>query len=288
GASHLRVRTEDIARLGQLYLQEGRWGTKQILSEEWVTMATKKEIGNGKNDNSWAFGYGYQFWMNPTGGFRADGAYGQYSIVLPDKDTVVAITSESVDKAATMATVWDHLYPGIKEMTPLPSNAAEHVQLEKELKALAFKPPFIKSRSSFAAAISGKKFILDSNPFNAKAVSFSFSSGRTVFRLIEDGKPDIVITCGMKDWIIHGNKKPSAQSLFSLRRIDFDSVVAASATWKDEHILLLTFRFMETAHGDSLTCIFEGDKLRIQFLFSAARLEHTPDDRADIIGKMES
>jgi CubicO group peptidase (beta-lactamase class C family) len=288
GASHLRIRTEDVARLGQLYLQEGRWGTKQILSKEWVTMATKKEIENGKNDNSWAYGYGYQFWMNPTGGFRADGAYGQYSMVLPDKDTVVAITSESVDKAATMATVWDYLYPGIKEMTPLPPNAAEHGQLEKELKALAFTPPFIKSRSSFAAAISGKKFILDSNPFNAKAVSFSFSGDRTVFRLVEDGKPDIVITCGMKDWITYGNKKPSAHSLFSLRRIDFDSVVAASATWKDEHILLLTFRFMETAHGDSLTCIFDGDKLRIQFLFSAARLEKKPDDRADIIGKMES
>jgi CubicO group peptidase (beta-lactamase class C family) len=288
GASHLRIRTEDIARLGQLYLQEGRWGTKQILSKEWVELATKKEIENGKNDNSWAYGYGYQFWMNPTGGFRADGAYGQYSMVLPDKDIVVAITSESVDKAATMATVWDHLYPDIGEMSPLPPNAADHGQLQKELKALAFKPPFIKSRSSFAAAISGRKFILDSNPFNAKAVSFSFSGDRTTFRLMEDGKPDIVITCGMKHWITRGNKKPSAHSLFSLRRIDFDSVVAASATWKDEHSLLLSFRFIETAHGDSLTCIFDGDKLRIQFLFSAARLEKRPDDRADITGKMES
>jgi len=288
GASHLRIRTEDIAKLGQLYLQEGRWGTKQILSKEWVALATKKEIENGKNDNPWGYGYGYQFWMNPTGGFRADGAYGQYSIVLPDKDTVVAITSESADKAATMATVWDHLYPGIKETNPLPPNAAKHGRLETELKSLAFKPPFIKSRSPIAAAVSGRKFILDSNPFNAKAVSFTFSGDRTVFRLMEDGKPDIVITCGMKEWITHGNKKPSAHSLFSLRRIDFDSVVAASATWRDEHILLLTFRFLETAHGDSLTCIFDGDKLRIQFLFSAARLENTPEDRADLIGRIES
>lgn len=287
GASHLRIKTEDIAKLGQLYLQEGRWGTKQILSKEWVTLATKKEIENGKNDSSWAYGYGYQFWMNPTGGFRADGAYGQYGMVFPDKDTVVAITSESADKAATMATVWDHLYPGIKEKGPLPPNGAEHALLQRELKALAFKPPFIKSHSPFAAGISGRKFILDSNVFNAKAVSFSFAGDRTIFRLIEDGKPDIVITCGMKDWIIAGNKKPSAHSLFSLRRIDFDSMVAASATWKDEFTLLLTFRFTETAHGDNLICIFDGDKLRIQFLFSAARLEKKPDDRADLIGKLE-
>lgn len=287
GASHLRMRTEDIAKLGQLYLQQGRWGTKQILSKEWVALATKKEIDNGKNDSSWAYGYGYQFWMNPPGGFRADGAYGQYSIVFPDKDTVVAITSESADKAATMQTVWDHLYPGIKENSPpLPPNVAEHGQLQKELKALAYKPPVFNSRSPLSASLSGRKFILDSNEFNAKAVSFTFSGNKTVFRLFEDGKPDIVITCGMKDWIIDGNKKPSAHSLFSLRRIDFDSRVAASATWKNDHTLLLTFRFTETAHGDSLTCIFDDDKLRIQFLFSAARLENTPDDRPDITGHL--
>src|SRR5260221_13414429 len=104
GASHLRIRTEDIAKFGQLYLQQGRWGTKQILSKEWVALATKKEIDNGKNHSSWAYGYGYQFWINPPGGFRADGAYGQYSIVFPDKDTGVAITTESADKAAPVKT----------------------------------------------------------------------------------------------------------------------------------------------------------------------------------------
>jgi CubicO group peptidase (beta-lactamase class C family) len=287
GASHLRIRTEDIAKLGQLYLQQGRWEKKQILSREWVLLATKKEIDNGRNDNSWGYGYGYQFWMNPTGGFRADGAYGQYSMVFPDKDTVVAITSESLDKAATMQTVWDHLYPGIKENTPLPSNAAGHSRLQRILRTLAYKPPVINSYSPLAASLSGKKFILDDNEFNAKAVSFTFSGDKTIFRLLEDGRPDIVITCGMKDWIIEGNKKPSAHSLFSLRRIDYDSRVAAGATWKNDSTLLLTFRFTETAHGDSLTCIFDGNKLRIQFLFSAARLEKRPDDRADITGKLE-
>ncbi len=103
---------------------------------------------------------------------------------------------------------------------------------------------------------------------------------------MEEGKPDIVIRCGMNKWILEGNRKPEAHSLFSLRRIDFDSVVAASAGWSAEDTLVLTFRFIETCHGDSLTCIFAPDgSLRIKFLFSAARLEKRPDDRADIVGK---
>ena len=101
----------------------------------------------------------------------------------------------------------------------------------------------------------------------------------------EEGKPDILITGGLNYWIREGNRKPEAHSLFSLRRIDLDSIVAASATWKDDQTLILTWRFIETVHGDSLICTFNGDQVRIQFLFSVARLQNKADDRADITGK---
>jgi hypothetical protein len=288
GASNLRIRTEDIGKLGQLYLQQGRWNGRQLISRQWVALATKKEIDTGKNDSSWGYGYGYQFWMNPTGGFRADGAYGQYSMVFPAKDTVVVITSESADKETTMHTVWDHLYPALTDNRPLPPNAAEYHRLQEELKTLALLPPSFNPQSPLSANWSGKTFLLDKNQFNAKAVSFRFENDRTIFTLIEEGKPDIVITCGIDKWILKGNRKPSAHSLFSLRRIDFDSPVAASAGWKDEHTLVLTFRFVEAIHGDTLTCLFDQDHLRIQFMFSGARMDKRPDDRADLTATMQA
>jgi hypothetical protein len=128
--------------------------------------------------------------------------------------------------------------------------------------------------------------MLEQNPFNAKSVSFKFIDDKCIFTLKEDGKPDIVLTNGINRWIREGNKKPSPHSLFSLRRIDFDSIVAASATWQDENTLLLTWRFIETVHGDSLTCVFDGDKVTIRFLFSVPRLQNKADDRADIVGKI--
>ena len=63
GGYGLRLRTEDIAKVGQLYLQKGRWGQKIIIEEDWVKMATSKQVSNGSNPQSdWNQGYGFQFW----------------------------------------------------------------------------------------------------------------------------------------------------------------------------------------------------------------------------------
>jgi len=285
GASHLRMRTESIAKFGQLYLQKGKWNGKQILPEAWIAEATSKQIENGKNDSSWGYGYGYQFWLNPPGGFRADGAFGQFCMVLPEQDAVIVIMSESIDTKLAMQLVWDGLIPQMTN-TVLNENPAECNLLQNELKTLKYDPPKLETFSPVASKISGREFKLDSNQFNAKSVSFEFIDDKCIFTLKEEGKPDISITNGINYWIREGNLKPLPHSLFSLRRIDFDSIVAASATWQDEKTLLLTWRFIETVHGDSLTCIFNDDKITIKFLFSLARLQNKPDDRPDITGKL--
>ncbi|MVM31233.1 serine hydrolase [Spirosoma sp. HMF4905] len=285
GASHLRMRTENLAKFGQLYLQKGKWNGKQVLNADWIAAASSKQIVNGKNDSSWGYGYGYQFWLNPPGGFRADGAFGQYIMVLPEQDAVVVITSESIATKTTMQLVWDGLVPAMTN-TPLPKNPTESNQLLAELKGLKYDPPLLETHSTNASRISGKEFLLDKNEFNAKSVSFKFVGNKCIFTLKEDGKPDIIITNGLNHWIREGNKKPLPHSLFSLRRIDFDSIVAASATWQNDNTLLLTWRFIETVHTDSLSCTFDTDRLTIKFLFSVARLQKKSDDRPDITGKM--
>lgn len=285
GASHLRMRTEDIAKFGQLYLQQGVWNGKKIISQGWVTAATSRQIENGKNDSSWGFGYGYQFWMNPPGGFRADGAFGQYSMVFPNQDAVVAITSESINTRDTMQIVWDQLLPLMENGTIL-KNELGQMELGKKLQSLQYTPPVMGSSSPIENRISGKEYFLEKNIFNAKSVIFDFSEKGCSFTLKEDGKPDIRLLNGMNHWVTGKNYKPLPHSLFSLRRIDFDSIVAASATWPDDNTLLLTWRFTETVHGDSLTCIFDEDKLAIKFLFSVNRLQGKPDDRADLRGRM--
>ena len=75
GGYGLSVRTEDIARFGQLYLQKGQWQGKQLVPAAWVEAATSRQMSNGSRPTSdWDQGYGYQFWRSRHGFYRGDGA----------------------------------------------------------------------------------------------------------------------------------------------------------------------------------------------------------------------
>ena len=118
GGYGLSIRTEDIARFGQLYLQKGNWQGKQLVPESWVEAATSRQTSNGSNPQSdWDQGYGYQFWRCRHGAYRGDGAFGQYCVVMPEQDAVVAITSGVKDMQAVLNLVWDKLLPA---MSPSP------------------------------------------------------------------------------------------------------------------------------------------------------------------------
>ena len=118
GGFGLNITTEDIAKFGQLYLQKGNWNGKQLIPESWVDEATGKHIDNATEENAvgdWAQGYGYQFWRcKPDGVYRGDGAYGQFCIVMPNENAVVAITSNA-DMQGVMNVIWDILYPALRE-----------------------------------------------------------------------------------------------------------------------------------------------------------------------------
>jgi CubicO group peptidase (beta-lactamase class C family) len=113
GFSGLFARTEDVAKLGQLYLQGGRWDGRQLIAADWVAEATRKQVANPDRENpDWRQGYGFQFWM-ARHGYRGDGAFGQFCVVLPEQDTVVAITAATFDMQAILDALWEHLLPGL-------------------------------------------------------------------------------------------------------------------------------------------------------------------------------
>ncbi|MEZ5323686.1 MAG: serine hydrolase [Verrucomicrobiales bacterium] len=112
GGYGLRVRTEDIAKLGQLYLQQGEWKGHRLLDADWVALATSRQVSNGSNPESdWDQGYGFQFWQCRNGAYRGDGAFGQYCVVLPEQDAVVAITSGLGNMQGVLDILWKNLLP---------------------------------------------------------------------------------------------------------------------------------------------------------------------------------
>jgi CubicO group peptidase (beta-lactamase class C family) len=132
GYSGLHLTTEDAARFGQCLLDDGRWQGRQVLPTGWVAEATREHVptvGSAgeavveARDGDWAQGYGQQFWRSRHG-YRGDGAYGQFCVVVPEVDLVVATTGASPDMQAVLDAVWAHVLPALAD-APLPSSAAD-------------------------------------------------------------------------------------------------------------------------------------------------------------------
>ena len=86
--SGLNARAVDYARSGLLFLHNGEWNGRRIVSEDWVRAATGADT---TTDAASYRGYGYFWWMDVErpGRFYALGKYGQYIYVAPDADAVV-------------------------------------------------------------------------------------------------------------------------------------------------------------------------------------------------------
>jgi CubicO group peptidase (beta-lactamase class C family) len=136
GGYGLYLRTEDIAKFGQFLLQKGQWQGKQLLPESWIDLATSRQVSNGSDPMiDWEQGYGFQFWRCRHGAYRGDGKDGQFCIVLPELDAVVAITANTSDMRGELSLVWDKLLPAFSDK-PLDENADEQNRLKLQIEQL--------------------------------------------------------------------------------------------------------------------------------------------------------
>ncbi|GAB2592145.1 serine hydrolase domain-containing protein [Microlunatus antarcticus] len=138
GFTGLHATTDALSRLGQLYLQRGVWDGERLLSEAWVAEATSRQVDNPLEPNpDWSQGYGFQFWI-ARHGYRGDGAYGQFCVVLPEQDVVIAVTSATENMQGVLDAVWAHLLPafGADALEPSPAAGA----LDERLAALGVAP----------------------------------------------------------------------------------------------------------------------------------------------------
>lgn len=272
GGWGLSLRTEDIANFGQLYLQKGQWRGERILSEAWVDEATSSQISNGDGENiDWKQGYGYQFWRCQLRDiYRGDGAFGQYCIVMPEQDAVIAITSAVGNMQDVLNIVWERLLPAMEESSLPPDDKAAST-LARDLNELAIHPPLLEAESPLSAEVTGKRYEFEKNMAEITALSFHFREGAVDITIEKDGGVH-PISCGVNGWI-EGTTRVN-QGL--------ESRVAASAAWREPNTLVLTIRLPETPFCHTFACMFTDDVLWLEL---SQNVGFGPDEHPVLIGK---
>jgi hypothetical protein len=227
-------------------LQKGKWQGKQLVPETWVKEATTLQTSNGSNPKSdWEQGYGYQFWRCRHGAYRGDGAFGQYCIVLPEQDAVIAITSGVRDMQAVLNLVWDHLLPAMNSSSLAVDDTAR-MQLEQRLKGLSLRP---QEGSGSPASVSGKKYVFPANSQKLEAIRLENDNDVALVTRFNGVEQRIV--CGRGAWL----KGRAAWGRLQ------EQPVAASGAWTDNDTFTAKLCFYETPFILTIRLKFSGQEL---------------------------
>jgi len=111
GATGLALTTSNLARFGQFLLQRGQWEGQQLVSPGWIDYISRPQINTRSRGSDTDLGYGCGFWPSRHGAYRADGKDGQFVIVLPREDAVIAINANEPNSPAILNAVWDEVLP---------------------------------------------------------------------------------------------------------------------------------------------------------------------------------
>ncbi|AEF82110.1 serine hydrolase domain-containing protein [Leadbettera azotonutricia] len=233
------VALEDIAKLGLLYLNKGNWNGRQLLSEAWVKDASSAHADNSITPGAsadWARGYGYQFWQSRHG-FRGDGAFGQYCLVMPEYDAVLALSCETDNMQAVLDIVWDKL---------LPAFAISNADIEKK--------------------ISGKVLKANENPAGINSISLNFYPDRLSLGFqTKNGLEQF--EAGRFGWIETSARLPwGAFSFIPVAGMAGDGrKISSTFLWKGKNDLEVRMIYRNCPHRELLNIKIEGNTLKLSW-----------------------
>ena len=271
GSTGLRLRSPDLAKLGYLYLQHGRWNGVQVLPEEWVTASTRKRIEtqglmNAAEDD----GYGYLWWIDSWGGYSMHGFGGQYLFVFPAQDMVAVFTSGLPDPIfpAPHQLVESYLLPAAQATGPLPANLPALRALENQIQAIEHPQQPRVPLPDVAQRISGKTFqMTPSTPVEAwfQTITFTFDGGTTYQSESQwPGDQQVVVNGGLNNAFRYNPIK------FAGLQPTEDIVVALRGHWQDDHTFVEEYIRDLNSEINLITqkSTFEGKRITVELTSS--------------------
>lgn len=169
GWGDLQLRPRDMAKIGQLMLQRGRWEKRQILSERWVEASIRPHVQSTSNDDR----YGYFWWIKDNGIFEAVGRGGQRISVWPAQELVVVLTGGGFEPGELAG----FIFRAIKSEKGLPANRKASAQLKQRLAIARNAPRRSSGIPALARAVSARRFRLSPNALQLESLRLHFAKG---------------------------------------------------------------------------------------------------------------
>ena len=248
GWGDLQLHPRDMARLGQLFLQRGRWGDRQLISEQWLGEATRIRVEQtGGNDR-----YGYLWWIpgeNYPGVFEAVGRGGQRITVWPAQQLVIVFTGGGFETGDVVK----FILKAMKSDGPLPANGEAATRLQKEIVA-ATKAPLaqpVAKPPAMAARVSGKTFKVSANNFGVSTLRLRFDDSAEA----------------QAELLWNGQRVPVRIGLDSVERFSPNPLVnlpqAAKGEWVGENTFVLRLDLVGAINFYRLKLTFPDDGKKV-------------------------
>jgi CubicO group peptidase (beta-lactamase class C family) len=176
GGYGLYTTPRTMAKLGLLYLNQGRWDTRQVVPQPWAAASTQTHARGDNQKN-----YGYLFWVYPSH-YAAEGMGEQKIMVLPDRNMIVVFTA-AIDwhKGSVLEPLLDdYIRPAAQSTAPLPANPAALAALQARIKALRDPSRPVPALPATARVVSGQRFVLADNALGMQALTLEFVEGSSV------------------------------------------------------------------------------------------------------------
>ena len=242
--------TSDLAKIGQLYLNRGKWYGKEIISEKWIEISTKEQISLGNGAES----YGYKWWIpnEIVGLYEGRGRGEQRLVVYPKENLVVVMTGTGFDSGE----LGGFIINSIESKNPLAINK-EKMQILKNKLFEIQKPETIEQDVEIPISInqiSERKFIFEENSF-----------GLTNFSIKEKSKNEYSL---MIDLNIHRSNEYGEREIplsFDGRYIiskntRFKTPMASKAKWINDQHIIIDYNDFSSNHKYIINIEFMEDK----------------------------
>ena len=267
GCAGLYLRPRDMAKLGQLYLNKGKWGKRRILSPEWIRASVRRRAGED---------YGYKWWLFPQlGMYKAWGFGGEHIAVFPKLNTVVVFTGGIVDSSVypLHLELYREIIAAAKGKKAMPKNPPAHHRLQA-CAAQAAKEPVASPHGGLPATarrVSGQRYDMQANSFGFEWFSLDFSEGRQTATLKGE-----ILFYGFK-----GTFSVGLDGVYRKKKVaGWKTTLAFRGQWEKGGVFVLDMLNIDFGYRHSFRLRFRGKRVEVEAASVIEQMRETLQGRA--------